>query len=212
MDSATFIQKIDKDLAHRKVELTTLLLMVKEQNPDASRLSCTARSAVALCYAHWEGFIKQGSTAYIKYVNAANVAVSDLKLPLQAAYISSAFKRALDSNRSDYLGEILGEIDRRRTEKFAISPEKCIDTESNLSSTIFRSIVKGVGLEVLPVYDTRSNFIDQRIVYARNQVVHGELVRFDADDVEDRVKGVFLLVDTYADQLKDAVESQSYLR
>ncbi|WP_225846964.1 MAE_28990/MAE_18760 family HEPN-like nuclease [Streptomyces sp. HPF1205] len=210
MDAAQFVDKLDRQLARRKVELSNLLLMVKDENPDPGRLSSGARSAVVLAYAHWEGFVKQGSSSYVKFINAAQLRVSDLKFPLQAAYVSSAFKRASESSKSRYLGELLEEIDRRRNDIFSVAPEKCIDTESNLSSTVFKDVVKGVGLDVLPLYETRSIFIDQRIVLARNQVAHGELVSFDAVDVQDRISGVRLLIDSYATQLKDAVALGMY--
>ncbi|MFC7997442.1 MAE_28990/MAE_18760 family HEPN-like nuclease [Streptomyces rochei] len=212
LDSSKFVETIDRQLAHRKVELSNLLLMVREENPDPARLSCFARSAIVLTYAHWEGFVKQGSGAYVKYINGAKIRVSDLKFPFQAAYVSSAFKRATQSEKSRYLGELLEEIDRRRGEIFSISPDKCVDTESNLSSKVFAEIVRGIGLDVLPIYEMRSAFIDQRLVHARNQVAHGELVSFDALDVEDRVKGALKLIDTYADQLKTAVVDSAFMQ
>ncbi|MGW6271708.1 MAE_28990/MAE_18760 family HEPN-like nuclease [Streptomyces sp. NPDC055060] len=212
MDPTRFIGGIDRQLARRKVELSNLSLMVSEQNPDPHRLSCIARSAVVLTYAHWEGFVKRGSGAYVDYVNSARIKVADLKFPLQAAHVLSTFKRASVSVKVRYLGELLQEIDIRRAEVFAVSSDKCIDTESNLSSAVFKEIVQGVGLDILPLYETRSAFIDQRIVLARNQVAHGELVSFDALDVRDRIDGVRLLMDAYADQLKDAATASDYLR
>ncbi|MFC9990392.1 MAE_28990/MAE_18760 family HEPN-like nuclease [Streptomyces globisporus] len=211
MDPTKFIEGIDRQLARRKVELSNLSLMVSEQNPDPHRLSCIARSAVVLAYAHWEGFVKRGSSSYVDFVNSAQVRVVDLKFPFQAAHVLSAFKRASGTVKTRYLGELLREIDARRTEIFSVSPDKCINTESNLSSGVFKEIVQGVGLEVLPIYETRSVFIDQRIVLARNQVAHGELVSFDGQDVKDRIDGVRLLIDTYASQLKDAAVAGEYM-
>lgn len=212
VDPTRFIQSIDRQLAHRKLELSNLNLMVSDENPDPNRLSCIARSAVVLTYAHWEGFVKQGSAAYVKHVRDSQVKVSDLKFPFQAAHVFSAFKRAANTSKVRYLGEILQEIDDRRTEIFSVPPEKYIDTESNLSSTVFKEIVRGLGLELLPFYETRSVFIDQRIVKARNQVAHGELVSFDAADIKDRIDGVRLLLDSYAEQLKDAASESHFLK
>ncbi|MFD5935126.1 MAE_28990/MAE_18760 family HEPN-like nuclease [Streptomyces sp. NPDC060333] len=212
MDPSRFIEGIDRQLARRKVELSNLLLMAAEEDPDPSRLSCVTRAAIVLTYAHWEGFVKQGSISYVKFINAANVKVADLKFPFQAAYVSSAFKRAANSSKARYLGELLQEIDARRLEVFAISPDKCIETESNLSSAVFKEIVQSIGLNILPLYETRSVFIDQRLVLARNQVAHGELVSFDAVGVKDRIEGARLLIDTYADQLKKAASTGEYLR
>ncbi|GBQ04121.1 hypothetical protein SSP531S_56120 [Streptomyces spongiicola] len=212
MDPTRFIESIDRQLARRKVELSNLSIMVSEQNPDPHRLSCIARSAVVLAYAHWEGFVKRGSGDYVKFINGAGIKVADLKFPFQAAYVLSTFKRASNSVKTRYLGELLQEIDARRAEVFSVPPDKCIDTESNLSSNVFKEIVQGVGLDILPLYETRSVFIDQRIVLARNQVAHGELVSFDAVDVKDRIDGVRLLIDTYADQLKNAASADAYLK
>jgi hypothetical protein len=83
--------------------------------------------------------------------------------------------------------------------------------EDNLSSIVFKDLVIGLGLEYLDVYSTRQVFIDRQVVYARNQVAHGELVSFDSIDVELRIKGVLTLLDTYSNQLIEAVHDNHFL-
>mgnify|MGYP006892262960 CR=1 FL=1 len=211
MDDNRFTTGVQKDLARRKQELSRMTIMVGEENPDPTRLSYICRSAVMLVYAHWEGFVKTSSIKYIKFVSSQQVSVANLKLPLQAAYLVSHFKRASESTKPRHLGELLGEIDGRRGAVFSVNPNKCIDTESNLSSTVFRDLVLGLGLDYLDFYSTRQNFIDQQVLHSRNQVAHGELVTFDSEEVKARISGVRSLLDTYSNQLINAVRDQDFL-
>jgi hypothetical protein len=211
MDVADFVQGAQKDLGHRKQELFRISMMAMGADPDPHRLNCLRRSAVVLTYAHWEGFVKSASIRYLKFINSQQVPVDSLKLSLQAAYLTSQFKRGADSAKIRFLGELLGEMDRLRKIVFSVSPERCIDTESNLSSVVFRELVLGLGLEYLDIYSTRQVFIDRQIVSSRNQVAHGELVTFGEVEVDNRVKGVLKLLDTYSDQLIEAVQGSHFL-
>jgi len=211
MDMSDFVQGVQKDLGHRKQELSGIWLMVQEADPNPHRLSCLSRSAIVLAYAHWEGCVKSASKRYVNYINSRQLPVLELKRSLQAAHLTSQFRRGGDSARIRFLGELLGEIDRVRAAVCAINPNKCIDMEDNLSSIVFKDLVIGLGLEYLDVYSTRQVFIDRQVVYARNQVAHGELVSFDSIDVELRIKGVLTLLDTYSNQLIEAVHDNHFL-
>ncbi len=102
-------------------------------------------------------------------------------------------------------------MDRRRESRFSVSPEKLVDTESNLSSAVFYEIVTGLGLEYRPIYETRVGFIDATLLHGRNKVEHGELITINADEALSRIDGVVLLLDEYADQLVDAASTERYL-
>lgn len=148
---------------------------------------------------------------YVKFINSQKVRVIDLKLCLQAAHLHSSLRRAGASPKLGYLGGILEELDVNRSAIFSATPEKCVDTESNLSSEVFKSLVLGLGLPYLDAYSTRQAFIDEKIVHSRNQVVHGELIPFSRDEALERLEAVRELIDLYGQQLIDAARGQLYL-
>jgi RiboL-PSP-HEPN len=184
---------------------------IQEADPDADRMSWAARAAVVLSYAHWEGFVKESSARYVKLINSRKIRVDLLKVSLQAACLQSHFKRAQGSGKMGYLGSILSEMDGRRCEVFNALPEKIIDAESNLSSTVFRELISSLGLDYLDAYETRQAFVDERLVRSRNQVAHGELVAFTVTEAVERIDGVLVLLDLYSDQLIDAARDSRFL-
>lgn len=212
MDAEAFANQIHQDLARRKVELTRVRVEAPAHSADADDLrSWTWRAAIAISYAHWEGFVKAASAHYIEFINTQDIPVNSLHICFQAAFLKGHFKRCWNSEKTSYLGSVLSDIDGHRTMIFRLHPAKIVDTESNLSSTVFRELVSSLGLEYLEEYETRQNFIDEKLVHSRNQVVHGELVRFTMIEASERIDGVLSLVDRFADQLIDAVQDIAYI-
>ncbi|WP_431918171.1 MAE_28990/MAE_18760 family HEPN-like nuclease [Micromonospora wenchangensis] len=213
MEIEEFVNKIDKDLAHRKLELSRLKMDVIQGGSDfdSDRGSWMRRSAAVIAYAHWEGFVKQASIQYVRYLNSKNLPVSSLKRELQAACLISHFKRARESLKVCFLGTVLHEIDEARKGVFLVSPAKIVITESNLTSSVFGDLVQGMGLDYLDEYKTRGPFIDTKLVHGRNQVAHGELAVFDTSEVVDRIEAVVKLLDQYSQQLFEAVRDSHFL-
>ncbi|MGQ4355564.1 MAE_28990/MAE_18760 family HEPN-like nuclease [Streptomyces drozdowiczii] len=155
--------------------------------------------------------MKSGSAFYIKHINSRQLPVHRLKYPFQAAYVASRFKQASASSKNYFLGDLLGCIDADREDIFSARPDRCFDTESNLSSIVFKALIQGLGLEYLDDYETRNAFIDEKLLYGRNQVAHGELAKFDRQDAEERLESVRYLIDLFSDQLLNAARDEYYL-
>ncbi|WP_410663090.1 MAE_28990/MAE_18760 family HEPN-like nuclease [Amycolatopsis sp. lyj-84] len=211
MDIEAFANKVHGSLARRKRELTSIRLKIQESSLDPRHIDWISRSAILFAYAHWEGFVKEASAKYLKLIVARKLKVGDLSVELQAACLISCFKRASGSEKVRYLASILTEMDSKRTELFTVTPEKVINTESNLSSVVFQDLLLGLGLSYHAIYETRQAFMDEKLLAGRNQVAHGELVAFKAEEALERIDGVLLLLDSYADQLIDAVRDEKFL-
>ena len=61
------IDRIGEELIWRRKELTELRALVQEYDGEL-RSRVLIRSAVALLYAHWEGFVKKSSSYYLEFV------------------------------------------------------------------------------------------------------------------------------------------------
>ncbi|MGW4478330.1 MAE_28990/MAE_18760 family HEPN-like nuclease [Rhodococcus triatomae] len=211
MDAEAFAGSIHRSLAIRKRELTDIRLEIHQSDPNSTQLAWMTRAAVVLSYAHWEGFVKESGSKYIRLIGSQNIRTDRLHISLQAACLSTHFKRAQGSEKVRYLASVLSDIDSRRCSTFSVSPEKVIDTESNLSSTTFKDLVAGLGLEYHDIYDTRQVFIDKTLLFGRNKVAHGELSSYTEAEATERIDGVLILLDTFADQLIDAVRDDKFL-
>ncbi|WP_336158727.1 MAE_28990/MAE_18760 family HEPN-like nuclease [Amycolatopsis sp. VC5-11] len=211
MDIESFVGALERDIARRKHELSLVRTTLEEGVASKELLGWVSRAAVTLSYAHWEGFVKNSSIRYIKLINAQLLRVDQLKPPLQAASLKGHFKRAGSSVKPCYLGSVLMEMDSRRCEIFNVNPEKVIDTESNLSSTVFEGLVTGIGLEYLDVYTMRHPFIDEQLVSARNAVVHGEMMDFSSAEAIIRIEGVLYMIAVFFEHLVDGARGSYYL-
>lgn len=212
MDIQKFSERVQKGLAHRKAELSRLSILVSGSHQDSSQESVICRSSIVLTYAHWEGFVKQISKLYVDYVNSCKVLVLDMKPCFQAAHVQTHLNRASKGVRIPFLAELLDRIDLDRRATFFVDPVKLVDTESNLTSEAFRNVVASIGLAYLEFYSTRQAFIDEKLVFSRNQVAHGELVPFRSAETLERIETVRTLLDMYANQILDAARDSSFLK
>lgn len=185
------MQGVQGDLAHRKRELTSLKLELQyggQRHLDPSLLS---RAAIVFAYAHWEGFVKSAGQRYIKHINSEHVLAPDLLVSLQTLLLLGHFKRSAESKNAGYLSTVLLEMDKDRTQVFAVNASKVIDTESNLTSRVFNDLLLALGLESLPLYQTRAGDIDVKLVHNRNQVAHGELAVFQPSEAIERIETAY---------------------
>jgi len=212
MSDEKFIQGVQRELAHRKKELTSIRFGLPAGDPYPSQNeSWVTRAAVVLAYAHWEGFVKSSGRRYIDLVNRSGTRASELKLGFQALTLMSHFKRSSGSSKGKYLSEILEQMDTARAQPFHVNSDKAFDTEGNLSSSVFADLIASLGLAPASSFTMRIGFIDATLMYSRNQVAHGELVAFTQDEAIQRIDGVMVLLETFSEQIIQASIDGAYL-
>jgi hypothetical protein len=197
---------IDRETAWRKRELTTILFQASSAR---ERIRPTAiRGAVALLYAHWEGWIKRLSEYYIEFV-------AQRRLPydqLSAAFLGLALKGKLNEMSAaravhahvefvEFMRNELGAASRFRS--------RTVDTRANLSSRVLRDIVARLGLSYRP-YELQEQLIDKRLVERRNTIAHGEYLDMSLPEFEQLHSEVFRLLETFTTDVLNAVASSAY--
>ncbi len=60
-------RRLDPSIAWRKKELTQQKLLA--DSASAGNAEVLRRSGITLLYAHWEGFIKDASVVYLRYLS-----------------------------------------------------------------------------------------------------------------------------------------------
>jgi hypothetical protein len=204
------VKAIGEDLNWRRKELTELRGLIQAHRGELKE-RVLIRAAVALLYAHWEGFVKRCGTYYLEFVSYQRVDCDKLAANFLAL---SARARAYEYvKRGDILTGIeLAEFYMNCTGKQARVPyKKIIDTQSNLGSTVLKEIVAVLGLDATK-FSTRFPFIDSSLVNARNHVAHGEALSVSYVEYETLHSDVMTLIHSFQNEVENSAVTKAYLK
>jgi hypothetical protein len=101
---------------------------------------------VALVYAHWEGFIKAASEAYLDFVDNQGHMYRELKSCFAVFGLKGKLALLSDSRQAkpniEAFDFVLGELDKPAQMRIS----SAIDTESNLTSKVFANIAASLDI------------------------------------------------------------------
>lgn len=203
---------LDNDLAWRKREFTTLKFMVASARAHERKI--LIRASIALLYAHWEGHVKHCSMAYIYYLNFISLKYCDLKdnffqMGLGEKFSQGYSLKKFSSQRAicEYVSE--GAFD----DKFSVTADSVIDTESNLKSEVLFNILDQLGLDC-SIFELKKQFIDAKLLKCRNAIAHGSKVGDeDIHDTYAELEDELLeMITAFHNLVRNAVNSKSYMK
>ena len=204
------IEKVGSDLIWRRKELSELKGLVQEtQGQIRSRV--IIRSAVALLYAHWEGFVKKASAYYLEFVSSHRLPYGRLAPNFVALALKAKFHE-LSASEKISGANLLAEFFCTSLNKQSNVPYKgAVDTKSNLSSKVLQDILSALGIPHNN-FSTRMNFIDSNLVNPRNHIAHGEDFNLNTQEYMDLHDAVMSLLETYKNEVENAAVLKSYDR
>jgi hypothetical protein len=169
------------------------------------------RSGVTILYAHWEGFIKAASLAYVCYVaefsRRNGLLYKDLSVPFRSIVAKAKLDLAVQSPRTETYIELVNFLLNQQEEKCHI-PIRGTST-SNLNSRILRDIIVSLGLDYGP-YVTKEKLIDSSLLDKRNNIAHGKGVCPSNVDFEQMYHEIIKLLDLFRNQIENAGASQLF--
>jgi hypothetical protein len=127
---------LDDDLAWRRKELSSLRLMAERTKYRPRLLGPILRAGIALLYAHWEGFIKTSSEAYLEFVSRQGLVNSDLADNFLAISARGPLTQMAQSAQQSYALNVVGFFRSQLGLVANISAQGSINTKSNLSSEV----------------------------------------------------------------------------
>jgi hypothetical protein len=202
-------ESLDSEMGWRIKEIFSLKLSAKSVLSISE--ATLVRAGVALLYAHWEGFIKNVSVAYLNYINNQGMRYQDLKSCFVVFGLKSYLHTLTTSRKAEANGKaidfVLGQMDKPA--KLAIST--AIDTESNLSSKVFHNIAVSLSI-ASDNYEARYHLIDESLVGRRNRIAHGEYLDIDAAEWRNLSDEILLLMRQYKTDIENAASLQGYKR
>lgn len=200
---------LNDEIAWRKKELSTIKTNVLKSN---QKLEATAiRSGIVLLYAHWEGFIKCASEAYLEYVISRRLNYGDLTNNFIAISAKQKIKEFEDSNKATIHTQFIEFILNNHDERVQINKDNVIKTKSNLNSIILKEIISSIGLDFSP-YETKSKMIDEQLLNYRNNVAHGQILQVDAKEYIFLHDEIRKMIDAYKTDIENAVVQSIFLK
>ena len=199
---------LDNDLVWRKRELTSLKLLIPSLRRHEQDV--TLRSGLCILYAHWEGYIKNGALAYTDFVTRKKLKYTELSINFIGLALRKSLKEIGQSNKAKDHQEIVKLFLNDFTREANFSPDDSINTQSNLTFTVFENILDALGLD-FPKYATKSMMIDNQLVLRRHGIAHGERVMINLPEYEQLHDEVIALMNSFKTDIENAVYLKNYL-
>lgn len=199
---------LDNDFGWRLQEISDIKTSIRSLEGAKSRT--LIRAGVALLYAHWEGFVKNASQVYLEFVASQKLTYQELKI----CFIVFGLKKELDlianSKRHAKNAKVIEFITNELGNRANLSYNDAIDTESNLSSTVFQGIIESLGIDSTP-YETKFNLIDESLLSRRNRIAHGEFLDIGPNDYAGLSDEVVALMRSYKNNIENCLVLKSYM-
>lgn len=203
-----FSAQITTDRNWRIKEVSDLKLAIKRG--DDSMRKVLLRALVAICYAHWEGYIKFASKKYFEYIALRKFQYETLDrqflrnyfLPRLAALSTSKTGIA---DRCALIDDILENSGRR----FTHVNDDLLNTKANLNFDVFSDIclICGVSLDSFKDWTT---FIDVILLKRRNSIAHGEDTLIAFGELDEIIESTIGLMRMFGNELENQVLLQKY--
>lgn len=199
-----FVDAVSKEISWRKRELTEIKSLVEMSEDEPLRQAAMIRCAVALLYAHFEGFIKKVSEAYLNYVGMQRLRNEELSSCMLAVVMRGQIKAAEASNKINAHVQLVEYFRTKALVRARIPYKNIIQTESNLSSVVFAEIL--AVLDISPVtYAGKYKLIDSKLLEKRNHIAHGNNLDIDFEEYTELHEQVTELLTLFRNDIENAV-------
>ena len=199
---------LDDDFAWRVKEIDRLKTVVSKA--VGSNQDMLIRAGVPLVYAHWEGFIKAAAEGMLCFVAGSRRSYRELAPCFTALGVAKELDLLTSSKKEHVRVAALKFLMANMDAPARFSWQGRASAGGNLNFERFRSIAAAVGVEASR-YETRSNFVDRRLLRRRNEIAHGARMDLDQDGFADIADGVLLLLRWFKTDLENSIALKSYL-
>jgi hypothetical protein len=208
-------QQLTDDLIWRKKELSAIKTLIETRSFFPLQHNALLRSGITILYAHWEGYIKNAATSYLKFVSRQNLTYNELAIEFVAIAMKDKLSSAKETNKATIFNEVTKFILTKTGEKSSIPYKGIIDTNSNLSSSILREIICLLGLDYR-FYQNKEKSIDERLLNRRNLIAHGESLEYlqslDRETYIELQEQILAMMEDFRTQVENNAAQKLYLR
>jgi len=200
---------LDDEFAWRRKELSAVWADVN--SAESKSRPGRIRAGTALLYAHWEGFVKTASEAYVEFVARRRLQYRELCPGFMALALRNELNALANSDDASahvaFTEFVTGDLESHaRLPKLGV-----IKTGANLNSRRLKVIVLTLGLDYSP-FELKSNLIDNQLLEWRNKIAHGKFLCPTQSDFQSLYEETSALIRNFKDQIVNAVVLRTYRR
>lgn len=205
---ADFSEQVTEDRNWRIKEISDLKSAIRRGDSNLQRV--LLRALVAICYAHWEGYIRFAAKKYMEHVALRRFQFAELDrqflrnyfLPRLAALSTSKTSLA---ERCSLVDEVLNSAEQQ----FKRVNDDLINTRANLNFDVFSDIciVCGVSSDN---FEDKTAFIDLVLLKRRNSIAHGEDTLIGLAELDEIAGDTIDLMRAFGDSLENHVYRKTY--
>lgn len=211
MNLVELYQLLDDEITWRSGEINRLYqaAVASLHGGEDRTHAALNKSLTLLIYSHWEGFVKKVALSYLQYVSDQECLINDLSMNFKVLSLRKSIKKLStatpkDESKTIKMTSVLSYLDEYNqvvSGKFFVKtyyddPEKyknnqLINTESNLNTGVFSTILENLGMRIHPYYleildppfrpylqseedkSLIAQIIDQTLLKCRNHNAHG---------------------------------------
>ena len=220
----SFLDQLYDDLGWRKKEVSDLFGLSQTHDLEILR-----KSLLLILYSHWEGFIKNSSKEYLKYVGSLKIELNKLTLNYKTIAMKGLISECYKTNDSLTLSSELKFMEKfiqkdstkfKLENKYLLDKDKSlINTHDNLSPDVFINFCNIIGISEKDSIKTKRNYLDEFFLNNRNAISHGSKV--DTQDSNEfnltiesisKLKDIiFKIMDQFHDDLQEYASGCFYL-
>ncbi|MBT2337366.1 hypothetical protein J7E49_26130 [Variovorax paradoxus] len=203
-----FSTLITQDRNWRIKEISDLKGAIK--GADASLQRVLLRALVAVCYAHWEGYVKFAARKYMEHVALRKFQFTQLdKQFLRNYFLPRLAALSVSKTSITERCALVDEVLSSSGQQFRRVNDDLINTKSNLNFEVFADVCIVCGLPA-DSFSNKATFIDVILLKRRNAIAHGEETLVAIGELDDITVEVIGLMRSFGDLLENHVYTQTY--
>lgn len=205
---ADFSAQVTEDRNWRIKEISDLKSAIKLG--DGSLRKVLLRALVAICYAHWEGYIRFAAKKYMEYVALRRLQFAELDRQFVRNYFLPRLA-ALSTSKASLVQQcnIIDEVLNSSEHQFKRVNDDLINTRANLNFNVFSDICIVCGVS-LGNFEDNTTFIDHVLLKRRNSIAHGEDTLIGFAELDEIASGTINLMRAFGDALENHVYRKTY--
>lgn len=203
------LDKVSAERVWRIREISSLRTQCYAPHLPVHAAKALRRSFVPIAYAHWEGFVKKVAHYYLELVAMQRLPLGELSSSFKSLYLWREYGTSLARAKPSSLVDVCNVLTTQNATQVRIHYRDVIPTNSNLDSKTLLDICSTLGLS-FSAFETKTLFIDAKLVGSRNHIAHGEDQEISQEDMEDIKSEVVGLIDIFRNEVENAATLEAF--